>query len=1299
MLTRIVGCTSTLQIWEKIELHFASQTKARVRQLTTQLKNTLKRNLSVNEYLLKIKSIIDALAGIGHQISESDHIDYIFDGLGDAYDPFILAITSRNEPYTVDQIEALLLAQEARFEKNSKPTEVTANIAFNKSSSHGGNHSSRGGFRGGNRGFRGGRTGRHGGGRSHGNSSDSYSNRSGNYSREVPECQLCGKRGHIAFDCWHRFDEDFQKLGVSSKSATHDKSALIATSDVVADPDWYLDSGASSHVAKSDKEITDPSGDFTNTIYVGNGSSLSVHCAGHSESRIPSSQYTLKLRDVLHVPGITKNLLSIPKLCLDNDILIAFYSNLCIIKDLPTDRVVYKGILRPNGLHCLPLRSSSSRSLILAATTSSKKSCSHVLESCKSVFSKWHNRLGHPAAPVVTKVLNNCKIPFTKGLDVVVDKCLACCKGKSHKLPYSASSTVYTKPLELIHTDIWGPAPYASLDGYRYYIHFTDAFSRFTWLFPLHNKSQAYDVFVEFHKMIELQLNIKLKAVQSDMGAEYLKIGNYLRKHGIKHRMSCPYTHEQNGLAERKHRTIVESGLTLLANASLPLFLWPEAFGTANYLYNRLPTKSLGDISPFQTLYNKVPKYDHLRVFGCSCFPHTRPYNRHKLEFRSIECVFIGYSAFHKGYKCWDPTGRIYISRDVVFNETSFPYSRLAGKDRVPISSPVCVDHTCFGSPLVPVQKDFTHPMASMPSSSSVSDCLRDSSSESPLVSTSVPTSPDLPCTLPQTNEFVSSPPKRVVTRSMNGIFKPKVFLAETEPINLLTALQSPVWKRAMDEEYSALMKNKTWRLVPLPPNRSAIGCKWVFKVKTKPDGSVDKYKARLVAKGFHQCEGFDFSETFSPVIKPVTIRLVLTIAVSQKWCIRQIDVNNAFLNGILREEVYMAQPPGFENSNRHLVCKLDKALYGLKQAPRAWFERLAEVLSNLGFHSSRCDQSLFTRTHGAEILYILVYVDDIIITGNSTTQISKTIATLNKEFSLKDLGTLSYFLGIQVHLRPTGELILSQGKYIRDLLKKAGMSTAKGTNTPMVTGLKLYKDGEHVFSDPHKYRSIVGALQYATITRPEISFAVNKVCQFMQSPLDEHWKAVKRILRYLAGTLSFGLTLRPSLSRLLLAYCDADWASDCNDRRSTTGFCIFFGPNLVSWSSKKQLTVSLSSTESEYRSMASVVSDLMWIKSLLSELGVKLISVPHVLCDNQGAVYMTANPVLHARTKHLELDLHFVREKAIKGDIVVRHIPASQQVADGFTKPLSSSLFTDFRCNLGIRRCIELKGSISDIR
>ena len=316
-----------------------------------------------------------------------------------------------------------------------------------------------------------------------------------------------------------------------------------------------------------------------------------------------------------------------------------------------------------------------------------------------------------------------------------------------------------------------------------------------------------------------------------------------------------------------------------------------------------------------------------------------------------------------------------------------------------------------------------------------------------------------------------------------------------------------------MDEEFRALMKNKTWSLVSLPTSRTSVGCRWVFKLKRNPDGSISRYKARLVAKGYSQVPGFDFYETFSPVVKPTTIRVVLAIAVSQSWSIRQLDVNNAFLNGELQEEVYMDQPPGFDgktNQEQKLVCKLHKALYGLKQAPRAWFDKLKISLQQFGFSSTKSDQSLFVRFTNCSSLFVLVYVDDIVVTGSSSQEIHELISRLRGLFSLKDLGKLSYFLGIEVKKTTDGGLHLSQKKYIQDLLKKTKMDGAKSLPTPMLSGLKLSAGMGDPIDNVFEYRSVVGALQYITITRPEIAFSVSKVCQFMQKPLDTHWKTAK---------------------------------------------------------------------------------------------------------------------------------------------------------------------------------------------
>jgi hypothetical protein len=541
--------------------------------------------------------------------------------------------------------------------------------------------------------------------------------------------------------------------------------------------------------------------------------------------------------------------------------------------------------------------------------------------------------------------------------------------------------------------------------------------------------------------MIERFLNTKIKSVQTDRGGEYRSLNTYFKSIGIIHRLACPHTHQQQGCVERKHRHLIDTTLALLADSQLAKTFWDEACLTSCFLINRLPTPLLKNQSPYQKLFNRTLDYTFLKIFGCACFPNLRPYNTHKFSLRSKECIFIGYSPNHKGYKCYHiESGYIYVSRDVIFHEDSFPFKSATPTPALPDSTPI-YPHVLPSLP--PTQ-------SVLPSSSSPNTIPESITqvSTSPLLASSLSPNTSAESVVPISGSIPEPPPTRIhpmCTRSINNIVQPRqltdgriryplprALKAEThsaliEPTCFSNAVLIPEWRTAMQVEFNALLHNKTWSLVPSQAASNLVGCKWVFKLKRKDDGSIERHKARLVAKGFHQQAGIDYGETFILVVKPTTIRTVLSLAYSAGWSLNQIDIHNAFLHGFLSEDVYMVQPPGFINPNypQH-VCKLHKALYDLKQSPRAWFSRLSEKLIQLGFIGSKADSSLFIYQKNSVTMYLLIYVDDIIITGSDPAAITELLQLLRVDFAVKDLGDLHYFLGVEV-LKLKSSLLLSQ--------------------------------------------------------------------------------------------------------------------------------------------------------------------------------------------------------------------------------------------------------------------------------
>ncbi|KAL0416651.1 UNVERIFIED_CONTAM: Retrovirus-related Pol polyprotein from transposon RE1 [Sesamum latifolium] len=464
-----------------------------------------------------------------------------------------------------------------------------------------------------------------------------------------------------------------------------------------------------------------------------------------------------------------------------------------------------------------------------------------------------------------------------------------------------------------------------------------------------------------------------------------------------------------------------------------------------------------------------------------------------------------------------------------------------------------------------------------------------------------------------------------------------------------------------MTEEMEALRKNSMWKIVPLPEGKKTIGCRWVYTVKLKPDGSIDRYKARFFAKGYTQKYGVDYQETFILVAKLDTIRILISIAVNRDWPLLQFDVKNAFLNGDLEEEVYMESPPGvrLDTGSTKKVCKLKKSLYGLK--------------------------SYFVYKHKeGKVTALIVYVDDMVLTEDDTEEMKLLQEQLAAEFEMKNLGELKYFLGIEI-VRSDQEISLSQRKYVLDLLTETGMLACRPAETPIEINHKLGIFPDQVPTDIARYQRLVGRLIYLSHTRPDIAYAVSIVSQYMHQPSEEHMNAVYRILRYLKGSPEKYLFFSKNSISNIEGYTDADWAGDQTTRKSTSGYFTFVEGNLVTWKSKKQKVVARSSAEAEFRGMAQGICELLWIKRVLSDLRIEHAKPMNLYCDNKAAIEIAQNPVQHDRTKHVEVDRHFIKEKLDHKVIQFSFVKSEDQVADILTKTVSRKAFQNIIGKLGM--------------
>lgn len=799
---------------------------------------------------------------------------------------------------------------------------------------------------------------------------------------------------------------------------------------------------------------------------------------------------------------------------------------------------------------------------------------------------------------------------------------------------------------------------------------------------------------------VELQTTLKVKALGSDRGGEFLNhlFKNYCDEAGIKRFFTAPYSPQQNGLVERRNRTVLNSTRSMMKAMEIPQNLWGGAVRHSVYIMNRVSTKALKSVTPYEALNGYKPNISHLKVFGCSSYMKMPSVNLKKLDDRSKEVVYLGSEPGTKAYRLFDPIQKkLYVSRDVYFCENK-KYNWAQALQHLEIGSgPEWVQFEIHIDEEIGYLNSQNVPGDPKPQQPHMQSELDQTHFDTQIDETggdNDPVNTEDPDDIENEADVRRSTRQTTLPKKFNDyvmLQSGECYLINDEPTNFEEARHNSDWKKAMHSEMVSIEENDTWELTELPPGQKAIGLKWIFNIKRDANGEVTKYKARLVAKGYVQEPGVDFEEVFAPVARLETIRLILALAAKRTWLVFHMDVKSAFLNGDLKETVFVKQPDGFNVPGKeHLVYKLHKALYGLRQVPRAWNEKIDKTLKHLGFLKCPREQAVYKKGGKEDLLIVGVYVDDLIITGSSEIEIEKFKVQMKSEFDMQDLGLLSYYLGIEVSQK-NGKIALKQSAYARKILKIAGMEECNLTKFPMEARLQVDKDEGGEIVDPTEYRRIIGSLRYLTHTRPDLNYSVGVMSRFMQEPRKSHMQLVKQILRYIQGTINYGILYDQDTDFKLVGFCDSSHATDQTDGQSTTGMVFYLGTSLISWNSQKQKTVALSSCESEFMAAAATACQALWLRGLLSELTGCEEKVVELQVDNKSAIALMKNPVFHGRSKHINTRYHFIRECIERGEVQVKHVRGEEQKADILTKALPRVKFEEMRRLLGL---IDLGGT-----
>ncbi|KAK2401717.1 putative mitochondrial protein [Trifolium repens] len=929
---------------------------------------------------------------------------------------------------------------------------------------------------------------------------------------------------------------------------------------------------------------------------------------------------------------------------------VKFNKDACTVIKESDESIVFRG-LRKGNVYKINLSELSEQKIVCLLSLNDEKWV-------------WHQRLGHANWRLISKLS---KLSLVKGLPNLNYHsnalCGPCQIGKISKTSFKPKNIVSTsRPLELLHIDLFGPVSTASINGKKYGLVIVDDYSRWTWVKFLRVKDDAYDVFTIFCTQVQNEKNLKILKIRSDHGGEFENepFATYCEDHGIIHEFSAPRTPQQNGVVERKNRSLQEMARTMMHETKLAKYFWAEAVNTACYIQNRIYIRPILNKTTYELFKGRKPNISYFHQFGCTCYILNNKAYKRKFDAKACKGIFIGYSERSKAYRVYNSeTNTVEESIHVRFDDKE-PDNKMSEQD-----------NSYAGIPYLYNNSESEKASETNETSDAV---LEEASEEEPPTEASEEHDDileDNTQTNAETNEapkrkfkYRSSHPEDLILGNKESPRKTRSdyqqhdsllgLISMIEPKNVDEALSDDGWIVAMQDELNQFQRNDVWDLVPRPTHKNIIGTKWVFRNKLNEQGEVVRNKARLVAQGYSQQEGIDFTETFAPVARLEAIRSIVK------------------------------QPLGFEDlKNPDYVYKLKKSLYGLKQAPRAWYERLSNFLLENGFQKGQIDNTLFRKTNKKDILIIQIYVDDIIF-GSTNASLCKNFSKLMQdEFEMSMMGELKFFLGIQINQGKDGTYI-HQSKYTKELLKKFNLEDCKIMSTPMHPSSSLSKEEIGSKVDQKLYRGMIGSLLYLTASRPDILYSVCLCARFQSDPREPHLTAVKRIFRYLKGTTNLGLLYKKSLDSKLVGFCDADYAGDKIERKSTSGNCQFIGENLISWASKRQTTIALSTTEAEYISAAKCCTQLLWMKYQLEDYNIAESSIP-LYCDNTAAIHLSKNPILHSRAKHIEIKHHFIRDHVQKGTIDIQFIDTEHQWADIFTKPLAIERFDFIKKNLNM--------------